>query len=58
MRNVGPDLPFSLADGPIFGSHVWNAMWENMRIQVDDGILPPYAPRIEIVEGADSQAPN
>jgi hypothetical protein len=40
---------FSLADGPIFGSHVWNAMWENMRIQVDLGVLPPYAPRIEIV---------
>jgi hypothetical protein len=42
---------FSLADGPIFGSHVWNAMWENLRIQVDQGILPPYAPRIEIVDG-------
>jgi hypothetical protein len=41
---------YSLADGPIFGSHVWNAMWENMRIQVDQGILPPYAPRIEIVD--------
>jgi hypothetical protein len=42
---------FSLADGPIFGSHVWNAMWENMRIQVDQGILPPYAPRIDKVAG-------
>jgi hypothetical protein len=43
--------PFSLADGPIFGSHVWNAMWENMRLQVDEGILPPHAPPIEIVGG-------
>jgi hypothetical protein len=42
---------FSLADGPIFGSHVWNAMWENMRIQVDDGVTPPNAPRIEIDGG-------
>lgn len=47
------DQPYSLADGPIFGSHVWNAMWENMRIQVDEGILPPYAPRIEIDEEGD-----
>ncbi len=41
--------PYTLADGPIFGSHVWNAMWENLRIQVAQGILPPYAPRVEIV---------
>jgi hypothetical protein len=41
----------SLADGPVFGSYVWNAMWENMRIQVDDGITPPNAPRIDIVGG-------
>lgn len=44
-------LPYSLADGPIFGSHVWNAMWENMRIQVTQGVLPPYAPRVEIAGG-------
>jgi len=43
--------PYSLADGPIFGSHVWNAMWENLRLQVIFGIKPPYAPRIEIVGG-------
>jgi hypothetical protein len=42
---------FSLADGPVFGSYVWNAMWENMRIQVDDGILPPVASRINKVKG-------
>jgi len=44
--------PYTLADGPILGSHVWNAMWENLRIQVTQGILPPYAPRVEIVGGA------
>jgi hypothetical protein len=43
--------PYSLADGPIFGSHVWNAMWENMRIQVTQGVPPPYAPRVELVGG-------
>lgn len=43
--------PYSLADGPIFGSHVWNAMWENMRIQVTQGVLPPHAPRVELVGG-------
>ena len=43
--------PYTLADGPIFGSHVWNAMWENLRIQVSQGILPPYAPRVEVVGG-------
>jgi hypothetical protein len=43
--------PYTLADGPIFGSHVWNAMWENLRIQVTQGVLPPYAPRVEIVGG-------
>jgi hypothetical protein len=45
------NLPYTLADGPIFGSHVWNAMWEHLRIQVTQGILPPYAPRVEIVGG-------
>jgi hypothetical protein len=43
--------PYSLADGPIFGSHVWNAMWENMRIQVTQGIQPPYAPRVLLSGG-------
>ncbi len=42
---------YSLADGPVFGSYVWNAMWENMRIQVDEGIKPPKAPRIKIKKG-------
>ena len=45
------NTPFSLADGPVFGSYVWNAMWENMRIQVDEGIKPPKAPRITIKKG-------
>lgn len=45
------NTPYTLADGPIFGSHVWNAMWENLRIQVTQGVLPPYAPRVELVNG-------
>jgi Alpha/beta hydrolase domain len=43
--------PYSLADGPIFGSHVWNAMWNNMRIQVTLGIPPPHAPRVSVSGG-------
>jgi hypothetical protein len=43
--------PYTLADGPILGSHVWNAMWENLRIQVTQGILPPYAARVLISGG-------
>jgi hypothetical protein len=45
------NTPYTLADGPIFGSHVWNAMWENLRIQVTAGVLPPYAPRVELAGG-------
>jgi hypothetical protein len=40
-----------MADGPIFGSHVWNAMWENLRIQVTQGVLPPHAARVLISGG-------
>jgi len=43
---------YTLADGPILGSHVWNAMWENMRLQVTQGLQPPMAPRVLIVGGA------
>ena len=45
------NVPYSLADGPIFGSHVWNAMWENMRIQVTQGVMPPNAPRVTVAGG-------
>jgi hypothetical protein len=51
------NTPYSLADGPIFGSHVWNAMWENLRVQVTQGVAPPYAPRIEIVGGVIQRDP-
>jgi hypothetical protein len=42
---------YTLADGPILGSHVWNAMFENMRIQVTRGVRPPRAPRVAILGG-------
>jgi hypothetical protein len=42
------ELPLnSLADGPVFGSFLYNAMWENMERQVADGAAPPQADRIE-----------
>ena len=49
------NLPYTMADGPIFGNHVWNAMWENLRIQVTQGVRPPYAPRVLIAGGVISR---
>jgi hypothetical protein len=37
----------TLADGPIFGSFLYNAMWENMELQVRDGTPPPSGVLIE-----------
>lgn len=31
----------STADGPVFASHVFNALWERMHEQVSDGRVPP-----------------
>jgi len=31
----------TLADGPIFGSYLYNAMWENMEQQVESATAPP-----------------
>lgn len=41
----------SLADGPLFGSHVLNAVFEQMRSQVDEGVRPPRAARISTTGG-------
>jgi hypothetical protein len=42
------ELPFNtLADGPVFGSHIYNAMWENMHYQAKWGIRPPHGRLIE-----------
>jgi hypothetical protein len=54
---LGPDplfledaclLPInSLADGPVLGSHVYNAMWQNMRETVRSGTPAPHADPID-----------
>lgn len=40
------NLSNTLASGPIFGSHVVNAYFQNMRLQVDLGVRPPAVERI------------
>lgn len=42
----------SLADGPVFGSHLYNAMWKNMELQSRFGIPAPHADPIDVVDGA------
>jgi hypothetical protein len=37
----------TLADGPVFGSHVYNAMWDNMQRAVRDGTESPEGALIE-----------
>jgi hypothetical protein len=32
----------TLADGPVFGKYVYNAMWKNMERQVIDAVPPPH----------------
>ncbi|MBW2696406.1 MAG: hypothetical protein JRE70_08020, partial [Deltaproteobacteria bacterium] len=40
--------PFNtLADGPVFGSHIYNAMWQNMVWQSRWGVRPPHGELIE-----------
>jgi hypothetical protein len=44
-------LPLNtLADGPVFGSYLYNAMWQNMEDQVRDGTDPPHGDLIEVVD--------
>ena len=45
--------PFNtLADGPVFGSHLYNAMWKNMEFQSRFGVPPPHADLIDVLDGA------
>ena len=37
----------TLADGPVFGSFLFNAMWENLERQVVDGVAPPQGDMIQ-----------
>ncbi|MHC4608147.1 MAG: alpha/beta hydrolase domain-containing protein [Planctomycetota bacterium] len=45
-------LPLNtLADGPVFGSYLYNAMWRNMDLQVRYGVQPPQGDLIDVVDG-------
>jgi hypothetical protein len=39
------------ADGPVFVSHVWNALWENLEDQVRRGIAPPPGVQMDVDPG-------
>jgi len=41
----------TLADGPVLGGYVYNAMWRNMEWQSRFGIRPPNGDLIEVVDG-------
>jgi hypothetical protein len=41
----------TLADGPVLGGYVYNAMWRNMEWQVRYGIRPPHGDLIEVADG-------
>ena len=50
----------TLADGPIFGSYLYNAMWENMEQQVESATSPPSGDLLVATEcagGADDGVP-
>ena len=42
----------TLADGPVFGSYLYNAMWDNMERQVRSGEEPPHGELIDVADGA------
>jgi hypothetical protein len=39
------------ADGPVFASYVFNALWENMEEQVRKGRVPPAGVQMDVVNG-------
>lgn len=39
----------SLADGPVFGAFVVNALWENLELQLEDGVAAPRGEPIKTV---------
>jgi hypothetical protein len=55
---IGPDPLFiedlclfplnTTADGPVFVSNVWNAMWDNMEDQVRKGRVPPVGVQMDV----------
>jgi hypothetical protein len=58
---VGPDPLFledlcqfplnTTADGPVFVSYVFNALWENLEDQVKNGVEPPAGLQMDVVGG-------
>ena len=42
----------TVADGPVFGSYVLNALWERMQEQVVDGEVPPAGVTMDTFAGA------
>jgi len=58
---LGPDPVFledlcenplnTTADGPVFVSYVFNALWENMEKQVRKGRVPPAGVQMDVVSG-------
>ncbi len=43
--------PNTSADGPVFGSYLYNAMWENLAMQASFGIEMPSAPPLDVAGG-------
>jgi hypothetical protein len=42
----------TIADGPVFGSMIYNAMWQNMEDTVTSGADPPHGDLIDVAGGA------
>jgi len=50
LENLCQNELNSLADGPVFGSYLYNAMWDNMDQQVKHGTPPPPGLVMELDE--------
>jgi hypothetical protein len=44
--------PNSGADGPVFGSYLYDAMWRNLELQARTGALPPHGEPVVVENGA------
>ena len=54
LLDAGADLresPNTLADGPVFGAYLYNAMWSNLERQLRPGTQPPNGKPISTVGG-------
>ncbi len=41
LEEICVEAPNTIADGPVFGSYLYNAMWQAMEDQVQSGTVPP-----------------